>query len=37
MPTMKFAQHVVENPGSYDEETRKQAQFAITAQKRRKD
>lgn len=37
MPTMKFAQHVVESPGSYDEETRKQAQFAINAQKRRKE
>ena len=34
MPTMKFAHHVVANPGSYDEETRKQAQFAINAQKR---
>lgn len=37
MPTMKFAQHVVENPGSYDEETRKQAQLAINMQKRRKE
>lgn len=37
MPTMKFAAHVVANPGSYDEETRKQAQFALNAQRRRKD
>ena len=37
MPTMKFAKHVLESPESYDMETRKQAQFAINAQKRRKE